>query len=327
MSACAAEESAFDFTNLQVLRAPALCEESSAAMQTEIRLRLMPTRIHPKNHGTLFLVVVALSFASLGIARAAPDWTSLAPGMDYKYVIAKKPSLVGDSRIFILRIDPALWQLEAIGIGQTGESSGHTAREWSQRHKFSAAINAGMFASDFKTHLGYMGSAAHINNGKVNAYQSVAAFDPRDSQSPPFHIFDLDASGVTFAEIQKNYSAAIQNLRLIKRPGSNQWSQQDRQWSEAALGEDEKGRVLFIYSRSPFSMHDLNNELLSAGIGIVAAQHLEGGPEAQLYLHVGSTEMELFGSYETSFKENDSNSIAWPIPNILGVRPRALSTH
>jgi hypothetical protein len=296
-------------------------------MQTEIGLRLVRPRINLKNRSTLFLLVFALSFASLRIARAASDWIQLAPGMEYKYVTAKNPSLVGDSRIFTLRIDPALWQLETVGISQTGESAGHTAREWSQRQKFSAAINAGMFAADFKAHLGYMGSAAHVNNSKVNAYQSVAAFDPRDSQSPPFHIFDLDAPGASFAEIQKNYSAAVQNLRLIKRPGTNQWSQQDRKWSEAALGEDEKGRILFIYSRSPFSMHDLNNELLSAGIGTVAAQHLEGGPEAQLYLHVGSTEMELFGSYETNFKENDSNSIAWPIPNILGLRPRALPTH
>ena len=242
--------------------------------------------------------------------------------MDYKYLAAKKPSNVGDSRIFVLRIDPNLWKPEAVGISQAGESAGHTAREWAQREKLSAVINAGMFAADFKTHLGYMGSSTHINNSKVNSYQSVAAFDPRDSQSPPFRIFDLDAAGTQFEEIQKSYSSALQNLRLIKHPGSNQWSQQDRKWSEAALGEDDHGRILFIYSRSPFSMHDLNNELLSAGIGVVAAQHLEGGPEAQLYLHVGSTEMELFGSYETNFKENDSNTIAWPIPNVLGVRPR-----
>jgi len=247
--------------------------------------------------------------------------------MDYKYLTAKKLSNVGDSRIYVLRIDPNLWKLQAVGISQTGESAGHTAREWAQLQKFSAVINAGMFAADFTTHLGYMGSSAHINNSKVNAYQSIAAFESRDSQSPPFRIFDIDTSETRFEEIQKSYSSALQNLRLIKRPGSNQWSQQDRKWSEAALGEDEKGRVLFIYSRSPFSMHDLNNELLAAGIGIVAAQHLEGGPEAQLYLHVGSTELEMFGSYETNFKENDSNSIAWPIPNVLGVRQRTPPGH
>jgi len=282
----------------------------------------MSERGHRGNLRALILIS-CLSLASLHVLRAGSDWKSIAKGMDYKYIAAKTPSTVGDSRIFILRVDPNLWQLEAVGISQTGEPSGHTARDWSQRQKFSAAINAGMFATDFKTHLGYMGAAAHINNSHVNSYQSVAAFDPRDSHSPPFRIFDLDAPGVRFADIQKGYASALQNLRLIKKPGSNQWSQQDRRWSEAALGEDDAGRVLFIYSRLPFSMYDLNNELLAAGLGIVAAQHLEGGPEAQLYLHVGSLEMEMYGSYETSFRENDSNSSAWPVPNILGLRARS----
>lgn len=276
----------------------------------------------------LLLATLSLGLSSLLLARAPSDWKTLASGMDLKYVAAKHPSDVGDSRIVILRMDPSQWQLEAVGITQTGESAGHTARAWSQSHNFSAAINAGMFATDYKTHLGYMGSASHVNNSHPNAYQSVAAFEPRGSQSlARFRIFDLDAPGVHFQDILKDYTSVLQNLRLVKRSGLNQWSPQERKWSEAALGEDEAARILFIYSRSPFSMHDLNEELLAAGIGLVAAQHLEGGPEAQLYVHVGTVEMELCGSYETSFKENDSNSVAWPVPNILGVRPRQSPTH
>jgi len=287
----------------------------------------MRARFHRQGRG-FFFVILCLALSSLLVARSSSDWQVIAPGVDLKFVTAKKPSSVGDSRIVILRMDPNLWQLEAVGISQTRESSGHSARDWSQRHKFSAAINAGMFATDYKTHLGYMGSSTHVNNSHQNAYQSVAAFEPRDPQSlPRFHIYDLDAPGIHFQDIQKNYTSALQNLRLVKRPGLNQWSQRDRKWSEAALGEDDAGRILFIYSRSPFSMHDLNAELLAAGIDLVAAQHLEGGPEAQLYLHVGDVEMELYGSYETSFKENDSNSAAWPVPNILGVRPRTHAAH
>ena len=286
----------------------------------------MLTRLR-RNTG-LLLAVLSLGLSSLLPARAPADWKTIAPGMDLRYVTAKHPSSIGDSRIVILRMDPSQWQLEAVGVTQTGESSGHTARAWSQSHNFSAAINAGMFATDYKTHLGYMGSASYVNNNHTNAYQSVAAFEPRDSQSlPRFRIFDLDVPGVHFQDILKDYSSVLQNLRLVKRPGLNQWNQQERKWSEAALGEDDAGRILFIYSRSPFSMHDLNEELLASGIGLVAAQHLEGGPEAQLYVHVGTLEMELCGSYETAFKENDSNSVAWPVPNILGVRPRPSANH
>jgi len=286
----------------------------------------MLTRLR-RNAG-LLLAALSLGLSSLLPARAPADWKTIAPGMDLRYVTAKHPSSIGDSRIVILRMDPSQWQLEAVGVTQTGESSGHTARAWSQSHNFSAAINAGMFATDYKTHLGYMGSGSYVSNNHTNAYQSVAAFEPRDSQSlPRFRIFDLDAPGVHFQDILKDYSSVLQNLRLVKRPGLNQWNEQERKWSEAALGEDDGGRILFIYSRSPFSMHDLNEELLAAGIGLVAAQHLEGGPEAQLYVHVGTVEMELCGSYETAFKENDSNSVAWPVPNILGVRPRPSANH
>jgi len=281
-----------------------------------------------RRQATVLVSAFCLGFWSLLAAPPASDWKTLAPGMDLKYATAKNASSIGDSRIVILRMDPSLWQLEAVGITQTSETAGHTARAWSQSRNFSAAINAGMFATDYKTHLGYMGSPRNINNAHSNAYQSVAAFEPRDSQSHPlFHIFDLDTPGTHFPDILKDYTSVLQNLRLVKRPGLNQWSPQERKWSEAALGEDDAGRILFIYSRSPFSMHDLNNELLAAGIGLVAAQHLEGGPEAQLYVHMGTVEMELCGSYETSFKENDSNSVAWPVPNILGVRPRASSAH
>lgn len=273
-------------------------------------------------------VVLFLGLLPALVVGTNPSWQTLAPGMELGTVTAREPSSAGDSRIVVLRMDPKLWELAAIGVSETGESEGHTARTWCEKHKLVAAINAGMFEGDQKTHLGYMRCGEHVYTGHANKYQSVAAFDPRDGKDVPrFHIFDLDAPGISMQSIQQDYNSAVQNLRLVKRPGSNQWGQQQKKWSEAALGEDDAGRILFIFSRSPFSMHDLNRELLAAGIGLMAAQHLEGGPEAQLYVHAGGFEMEMFGSYETSFKENDTNSIPWPVPNVLGVRPRSAAAH
>jgi len=265
-------------------------------------------------------VILALAFGAL-IASGAPEWQTLAPGMELRYVTPHGAS-GSNSAITILRIDPKQWELALLGTSQTGELAGHTAREWCMKGKFTAAINAGMFNTDGKSHIGYMRNGEYVNSSKRNSYQSVAAFNPHDGGTAAFRIFDLDAPGVSFEGILKDYGAVVQNLRLIKRAGVNAWPSQDKKWSEAALAEDDRGRILFIFLREPFSMHDLNQELLGAGIGIVAAQHLEGGPEAQLYFRAGGVEKEMFGSYGVSLQMNGENTIPWPIPNVLVVRPR-----
>jgi exopolysaccharide biosynthesis protein len=254
---------------------------------------------------------------------AAQGWKKLAPGMDLQ-ILAKNNGTSGSSEITIVRLDPELWELVFMGVNQTGEASGKTARDWCRSHKLTAAINGGMFAEDYRKHVGYLRVNDHVYNSHVNSYQSVMAFDPkRGKEVPEFRIFDLDVAGITMQSILNDYSSVVQNLRLIKKPGKNQWNTQNGEWCEAAIGEDKDGRILFIYSRLPLSMHDLNQELLTSGIGIVAAQHLEGGFEAQMYLQQGNTEIDLFDTYDANSDEDNGNgAMPWPIPNIIGIRPR-----
>jgi hypothetical protein len=268
-------------------------------------------------------VLTGLILLLAGAGMSPAPWRTIAPGMEIGTFAMTRSSETGDPRITVVRIDPDLWDLEFTGVSRTGGSTGRTAREWSEEYRLAASINAGMFGEDYRTHIGYLRFREHVNNAAVNVYRSVAAFDPRREGLPRFRIFDLDLPEVSMDTILQNYASAIQNLRLIKRPGENRWSPQDRKWSEAALGEDDAGKILFIFCRSPLAMHELNRELLGIGIGLVCAQHLEGGPEAQLYVHVGDEELELWGSSETSFNENDTNGVPWPVPNVLGVRPRA----
>jgi len=261
----------------------------------------------------IFAALLAIALSATPDAPTA--WQTLAPG-------AERAQLAIDNAapITVLRFDPHAWQLDFAGVGNSEEPT-QTARDWSRRRGFAAAINAGMFRRDYRTHVGFLKFREYVS-GHTNDYRSVAAFDAAAPDLPAFRLFDLDAPGVTMSSILADYASAAQNLRLIRRPGIDQWPQQERRWSEAALGEDRDGRILFIFSRAPLSMHDFNERLLASDIGVVAAQHLEGGPEAQLYLHMGDTEHEWFGSYETSFREDDTNAVAWPIPNVLGVRPR-----
>jgi hypothetical protein len=75
-----------------------------------------------------------------------------------------------------------------------------------------------------------------------------------------------------------------------------------KKWSEAAIAADAEGRIWFVHSRAPFSMHEFNEKLIA--LGVVRAMHVEGGPEASLSVKdIGDFE----GSYETNFREDDKN--------------------
>ncbi len=260
------------------------------------------------------VVTCAIAFSPV---CAKASWETLAPGLEIARFKGAWPTEFGDSTVIVVRIDPGEWELMLMCVSETGDEHGRSARQWCERYGLAGAINAGMFATDHRTHVGYLKSGAHVNSRKPNKYMSVAAFEPVDPELPKFRLFDLETADLN--EIQANYDRVVQNLRLIKRTRENRWSDQNRRWSEAALGEDEDGRVLFIYCRSPYSMHDLNKILLSLPIGLVCAQHLEGGPEAQMYLRVDEREYEFVGSYETGFNENDGLVHAFPVPNILGI--------
>ena len=258
--------------------------------------------------------------------RAYGEWATLAPGLELGNFSSRVHDPAGEPGITILRIDPGLWDLELIGRSGSGASGGKTAQDWCEEYGLTAAINAGMYATDYRTHVGYMQSKGDVNNGHVNGYKSVAAFDPQKGKGlPEFRIFDLDAPGISMDSILRDYDSVVQNLRLIKRQGKNRWRQQEKRWSEAALGEDERERVLFIFSRTPLSMHDFNQRLLSLGIGLVAAQHLEGGAQAQLFLRIGEVELKLSGRRNPLYLEGTGNDLLWPIPNIMGVRPKQVA--
>lgn len=244
-------------------------------------------------------------------------WTKIDDGLFYIEIHAIHESNIGNNNITVIRINPDLYSLILLSASEL-KVNGLTVKKWVENYNLIGAINAGMYQSDYKSNVGYMKNYSYINNSKLyEKYFSITAFNPIDSTASPFRIFDSDETDIK--QIEKSYNTIIQNLRLIKHPGLNKWSKQNRRWSEAALGQDKFGNILFIFSRSPYSMYEFNQSLLSSPIHIECAQHLEGGPEASLYLNYRGIEIKKAGSYETDFNENDDNNEYWPIPNVIGV--------
>ena len=265
------------------------------------------------------LVFSLLLIAAVAGATESP-WTLLGTGLELGRFPLSDQGYPG-AFVHVLRIDPRSWELTLHGL-PSGESVGYTVREWSRREGLVAAINAGMYQADYRTHSGYMRSDGTVFSRGTNGYLSAAAFDPVNPDDPPFRIFDLEDDPLT--AVLARYRRVVQNLRMVKRPGENRWSPQARRWSEAALGEDSEGRVLLIFCGTPLSLDRLIGTLLSLTLGLVAAQHLEGGTQAQLFVAAGGQTLELVGGYEGIFSEPAPNRSAWPIPNVIGIRARTV---
>ncbi|MDD2605584.1 MAG: phosphodiester glycosidase family protein [Desulfobacteraceae bacterium] len=258
-----------------------------------------------------------------GAAGAEPmNWKSLAPGLELGRFGHRTGAGTAEVQIVVVRIDPDRWDLRLGLASETDGVDGLSAREWARHLGFAAVINAGMFATDYLTHIGYLQHREHVNNPRLSRYQSLAAFCPKSPEIVPFRIFDMDAPDFSLDEVKHRYGCMVQNLRLIKRPGENRWEAQPKTWIEAALGEDRQGRALMIFSRTPQSMHALNEALLALPLQIVCAQHLEGGPEAQLFVSVGDFSLEIIGGYENRSGTGTILGAAWPLPNVIGVMPK-----
>ena len=180
------------------------------------------------------------------------------------------------------------------------------------------AINLGMYRTDHLTNVGHARAPGHVNNARwSSSYKAALGFAPSKKGLPAAVMVDLDAPGGR--ERLASYRGVVQNLRLIRAPGENVWSKQGRRWSEAAVAMDRERRVLFIFTRRPYAMQELNAKLLALPLAITNAMHVEGGPLASLSIHCGGIDLDLGGSYETGLRENDEASGQWPIPNVLGV--------
>lgn len=263
------------------------------------------------------IVFSLLLVATVAGATESP-WVLLGTGLELGRFPLSGHGYPG-AVVHVLRIDPRGWELTLHGI-PSGESVGHTVREWSRREGLVAAINAGMYQADYRTHSGYMRADGTVLSRGTNSYLSAAAFGPVDPHDPSFRIFDLEDDPL--AAVLPRYRRVVQNLRLVKRPGENRWSPQERRWSEAALGEDREGRALLIFCGAPLPLDRLIEALLALPLGLVAAQHLEGGTQAQFFVAAGGQTIELVGGYEGIIPATETSRLAWPIPNVIGVRAR-----
>jgi len=261
---------------------------------------------------TRALVCLVIALAPRVATAGTPAWRTVGGGVEYRAL--RPPGVAGD--FHVVRVDPTRAHLRAV-MASAIDRTPRTASAWCASQRLVAAINLGMYMDDHLANVGHAHSGAHVNQKRWSSkYQSALAFDPLKPGIPSALLLDLDAPGAR-ARLA-DYRTVVQNLRLVRAPGQNAWRPQPRRWSEAAVAIDRAGRVLFVFSRAPLSMFEFNRALLALPLGVVSAMHVEGGPEASLSVR-GGLALDLEGSYETGFNENESVAAQWEIPNVLGV--------
>lgn len=250
-------------------------------------------------------------------AAKTTHWKTLESGLELaEFEMPKLDPGLG-ARIHVLRADPSHFALKLLTAAADAQQKAKTPRQWIQDSSSVAVINAAMYQADHITSVSLMRSGAVINNPRVSKDKSVLVFDPLDRNVPPLQIIDRDHQD--FETLRSQYSSQVQSIRMLSLDGQNVWEQQPhKRWSISAVGIDKRGRMLFIHSRAPNTVHDFIDMLLTLPLDLKNAMYTEGGPEAQMFVKSGQVELELTGALDAGLQEGFADQ-PWPIPNVLAL--------
>ncbi len=300
-------------------------------------MRISTIPINPSKNLSMMRLIVKITISCLVIAfgpvgagadqqtnavsNPAAGWQKLADGLELGIFESPQPAEIGDSKIRILRIDPARYELKLLNASVSKKGRSLSVKQWCLENGLVAAINASMYQEDHKTSVSFMRTRTHVNNPRLRAKDnSILAFDRLSSGVPEVKIIDRECED--FKIWKYKYGSLVQSIRMISCKGKNVWRQQPKRYSTAAIGMDKADRVLFIHVGSTYSTHDLINILKKLPIEIDRAMYTEGGPQAQLYVKAGEHEYEFTGHSEINFSNKANSLFSWPIPNAVGISPR-----
>jgi len=210
--------------------------------------------------------------------------------------------------ITVVKIDPQSYSFQLLCATELGKES-LTTKEWALKYQMLAAVNAGMFQENGLTSVGFMKNFGHVNNPRLSKANTILAFNPVGENLPEIQLIDRECQD--FNDLRQKYQSFVQSIRMISCSQQNVWS-----------GMDFQGNILFLFSRTPLSVHDFIDILLSLPLSLKSAMYLEGGPQASLYLSTSRMTVERYGVW--GGLEKNSLQFPLPVPNVIGIskKPR-----
>jgi hypothetical protein len=273
-----------------------------------------------RKNGGAFLSAFLLLWLLCAAALAGENpWQTIDRGLSLGRFKPTIKSGLQERDVVIVKVDPQVHALKLLCASEHGGRL-RTIKEWAERFDLKAAINAGMYqASDFSKSTGYMKNYGHVNNPYIHpGYGAFLVFNTKDPTLPQVQMVDRRLRKDWMSLIGK-YHSVVQNYRMISFGKKRGWPQQTQVSSAAAIGMDRNNHVLFILSRSSYSIHDLIQILLSLPIQIDSAMYVEGGPQASLVLRAERATGMWFGDCGS---EGYDMAPGCEIPNVIGVVER-----
>lgn len=251
------------------------------------------------------------------------NWTTLTEGMEYREIAAPIKSFIGDSKLAILRMDPAQFKFDLLSATQH-DSIAKSVQAWSDSFDLIVAFNAGMY--DLNKPLisrAYLQNGKHLNNGQLlENFNLMMALGPKPKcQRSNIEVLDLTCAN--WEQERNNFTGFAQGLRMIDCNATPMyWQKKIQSCSMLVAAEDEKGWFYLIFTRSPYTHNQMIDFIKQMPGGLHDAIYLEGGPETSLLIDVNGHYIQKVGSWVSTTWESDANKHFWPLPNIVGVRPK-----
>lgn len=272
----------------------------------------------------LLAAVAALSGCDCGSrAPAAPvvevplDAAPAKPKAD-GIIVERVAINVHDAKdvLTLVRIDPKKYAPRLLTAEEHGGA--RTVTAWAKQFRLVVVVNASMYDPKGKS-VSLMVDGTRVNNGRDDAkFGGLVAFGPRGTEPAPVSIFGKTCPSVDVDAVRNRYRTVIANYRLLDCEGRAIAWKDEKIYSAAAIGIDRDGWVVLAHARMPRRMDELAKILAAPERRLASAVYVEGGPEASLLVDAKGVSVNEVGSYETGFREDDTNVTFWDIPNVIG---------
>ncbi|MNJ85531.1 hypothetical protein D3C87_30060 [compost metagenome] len=249
------------------------------------------------------------------------NWRQIGKGVSFCETDAPLKSVIGDSRLTILKIDPKQAEFDLF-TASAMDSVSRSVKTWADTMNLNIVFNAGMYdLGKPLMSIGLLKNGSHHNQfAYKEGWNVMFALNPVDSLNVmDAVVYDMECT--PYAQIENKYTSFAQGLRMLDCSGNPMnWKKRIQSCSMLVCAHDNENNLIIIFCRSPYTHNQMIGFMKQFPTPLHNAIYMEGGPETSLYVHIGDFCIQKVGSYVSGTYAKDTNESYWTLPNVIGIR-------